>query len=246
MTERVLGPKESPRRRWTLVLALVSLLAFGLMYVAGAQAVHDETFQLDGDVLASVGPNPPANDWDSLFNADGTTKSSLPTGFDDANLERDFLTSQAGAFLTSDGSTFSTGSKDTLPISGWQCNLDNNVNSKIDVMNAYAATYTDASQDEFIYFGLERNVNTGDANVGFWFLQDTVACTSTGASVTFSGEHKDGDLLVVSEFSGGGLVSTVNVYRWDRFTGTCFPAPVSEKKVLKESSPPPIVLSEGI
>ena len=28
--------------------------------------------------------------------------------------------------------------------------------------------------------------------------------------------------------------------------GTCLPAPVSEKKVLKESSPPPIVLSEGI
>lgn len=28
--------------------------------------------------------------------------------------------------------------------------------------------------------------------------------------------------------------------------GTCFPAPVSLKKVLKESSPPPIVLSEGI
>ena len=28
--------------------------------------------------------------------------------------------------------------------------------------------------------------------------------------------------------------------------GTCLPAPVSEKKVLKESSPPPTVLSEGI
>ena len=28
--------------------------------------------------------------------------------------------------------------------------------------------------------------------------------------------------------------------------GTCFPAPVSLKKVLKESSPPPIVLSDGI
>merc|ERR1712223_1970105 len=28
--------------------------------------------------------------------------------------------------------------------------------------------------------------------------------------------------------------------------GTCFPAPVSEKNVLKESSPEPTVLSEGI
>jgi hypothetical protein len=28
--------------------------------------------------------------------------------------------------------------------------------------------------------------------------------------------------------------------------GTCLPAPVSEKKVLKASSPPPMVLSLGI
>ncbi|KFM04614.1 hypothetical protein AS27_06715, partial [Aptenodytes forsteri] len=28
--------------------------------------------------------------------------------------------------------------------------------------------------------------------------------------------------------------------------GTCFPAPVSQKKVVKESSPPPMVLSLGI
>ncbi len=67
-----------------------------------------------------------------------------------------------------------------------------------------------------IYFGIERNVNTGTANVGFWFLQDEVGCTSTGGAVTFTGEHLDGDLLVVSEFSGGGTVSTINAYRWDR------------------------------
>lgn len=242
MTERVLGPIGSPRRRWTLLLPLIAALALGLFFVAGAQAVHDEEFQLDGDVIASTtttvppGPNPPAEtqllDWNSLFNADGSTKASLPNGFEDANLERDFNTSQAGAFLTSDGTTFATGSKDTLPISGWQCNLDNNVNSKIDVMNGYAAAYTSASDDEILYFGIERNVNTGDANVGFWFLQDEVSCTSTGAAVTFTGEHQDGDLLVVSEFSNGGLVSTINVYRWDRpdpaLPGSLNPTPVAD------------------
>ena len=44
-------------------------------------------------------------------------------------------------FCTADGTTFATGSKDTLDITGWQCNKDNNVNSKIDIMNAYAAQY---------------------------------------------------------------------------------------------------------
>ncbi len=32
---------------------------------------------------------------------------------------------------------------------------------------------------------------------------------------SFTGDHTDGDLLVVSEFSNGGVVSTIQVYRWD-------------------------------
>jgi hypothetical protein len=231
MTERVIGPTGSPRRRWTLLVPLVVVIALGLFYVAGAQAVHDEDFQLDGDVLAStttnIGGNLQSIDWDSLFDADGEEKS-LPANFTESGFDRDFETHPTtGNFVTSDTSTFATGSKDTLPISGWQCNRDNNVNSKIDVMNAYAAEYVDpVTEDEILYFGLERNVNTGDANVGFWFLQDAVACESTGAAVTFSGEHQDGDLLVVSEFSGGGDVSTINAYRWNRFTGDCDATPV--------------------
>ena len=83
-------------------------------------------------------------------------------------------------------------------------------------MNAYAAIVHRARLgDEILYFGLERNANTGTANVGFWFLQDDVACESTGGAVTFSGAHTDGDLLIVSEFTGGGTVSTINVYRWN-------------------------------
>ena len=58
MTERVLGPTGSPRRRWTLLLPLVVMIALGLFYVAGAQAVHDETFQLDGNVVAGPRDQP--------------------------------------------------------------------------------------------------------------------------------------------------------------------------------------------
>ena len=94
-------------------------------------------------------------------------------------------------FITSDTTTFATGSKDTLPIADWQCNFDNNVNSKIDVMNAYAATYNDpVSGDEFLYFGLERNTNTGTADVGFWFLQEPVACASLGGAADFVGSTR--------------------------------------------------------
>lgn len=202
-------------------LATVSLIAGLLVATGTALAVHDEDFQLDGNALAAsttnAGGSTQSVDWNSIFTSAGADQDPLPAGFDGAGFKKDFLhaTASGGAFITSDTSTYATGSKDTLPIGGWQCNFDNNVNSKIDVMNAYAASYETDAGDEIMYFGLERNTNTGDANVGFWFLQDEVGCTSTGGSVDFTGEHRDGDVLVVSAFSGGGTVSTINVYRWD-------------------------------
>ena len=52
------------------------------MFVAGAQAVHDEDFQLDGDVLAStttnVGGTTQTVDWDSLFDLNGV--ADIPAG----------------------------------------------------------------------------------------------------------------------------------------------------------------------
>jgi hypothetical protein len=215
-------------------------LVIGLLASAGiALAVHDEDFQLDGDVLSSTTTNKGGSiqpvDWDAIFNADGSTKASLPAGFDDAALTKDF-NNTGNTFLTNDTTTYATGSKDTLPISGWQCNFDNNVNSKIDVMNAYATSYQLPANtgDEFMYFALERNTNTGTADVGFWFLQDEVGCSSTGGAVTFTGEHRDGDVLIVSEFSNGGTVSTINVYRWDRNNGNadCSLNPIGPACVL--------------
>ena len=97
-------------------------------------------------------------------------------------------------------------------------------------MNAYAATYTAPLGDEILYFALERNTNTGNADVGFWFLQDEVGCESPGGTVDFRGAHTDGDLLVVSAFTGGGTVSTIDVYRWDGTTdpGALDPTPVAD------------------
>src|SRR5439155_9327108 len=138
-------------------------------------------------------------------------------GFTNAGFDRDFATNSDGSFNTADQTTFSTGSKDTLNITpGWQCNFDNNVNSKIDIMNAYALAYTNlANNHQLLYFALERNANTGDGNVAFWFLQDNVGCVSAGPSQAFIGNHGDGDLLVVSAFTSGGGVSTIDVYRWN-------------------------------
>ena len=233
MSRRIEGIRQGARRRRrTLVAAIVSIGAVGAFAIS-AIAVHDLDFQLDGNVSASsttnVGGNIQTIDWDSLFDAAGAEKP-LPAKFTATGFDRDFRTNANGSFNTSDPSTFATGSKDTLPITpGWQCNVDNNVLSKNDVMNAYAASYESAAGDEILYFALERNANTGTANVAFWFLQDdNVACESPGGSTAFTGDHVTGDLLVVSEFTNGGVVNTIQVYRWEGGAqGTLNPNPVA-------------------
>lgn len=236
MSQRIEAVKQGARRRRRMLAALAASIAALGVFAITALAVHDEVFQLDGDVdsttTTEVGGHTQTVDWDALFDAAGEEKA-LPADFTASGFDRDFAPlNENGSFNTSDGSTFATGSKDTLPIvPGWQCNRDANVNSKIDVMNAYAATYEDpGSGDEFIYFALERNANTGTANVGFWFLQDeNVNCESPSGSVPFTGEHADGDLLIVSEFTNGGTVSTIQAYRWDGgANGTLNTDPVAE------------------
>jgi hypothetical protein len=212
-----------PRKRGYQLLALVAAFTVVLVYAAvPAFAVHDIKFQLDGDVSASttthVGPNTQLLDWDSFFNASGNTISSALTGgFTNADFQRDFLTKADGSFNTADHSTFATGSKDTLNITpGWQCNFDHNVNSKIDIMNAYALAYTDpTTKHELLYFGMEKNKDNGDNNVAFWFLQSGANCVSPGGNTPWTGTHTDGDILVVSEFTNGGGVSTITAYRWN-------------------------------
>ena len=229
-------PKKSSRRRTLKAITAGIAVGAAMMFagnVPAAFAVHDETFQLDGDVVASstttVGGTTQSVDWNSIFTAAGAKQNPLPTGFTAAVFDRDFVTNANGTFNTSDETTFTTGSKDTLPISGWQCTASANVNSKIDVMNSYATAYTAQNGDQILYFALERNANTGDANVAFWFLQDqNVGCDDNGGTATFSGVHTDGDLLIVSAFTNGGVVSNIDAYRWNGgANGTLNPTPVA-------------------
>jgi hypothetical protein len=220
MRQRILGLAGGKRRRRFLLGVVAAVTALGAFMISNALAVHDLAFQLDGDVSAStatnVGGSTQPFDWDSFFDANGN-KKPLPAGFDASAFDRDFLTKANGSFDPADTSIFTTGSKDTLPIaSGWQCKSSNNVNSKDDIMNAYSAAYTASNGDEILYFALEKNANEGNNNVGFWFLQDgAVGCDAAAGTTSFSGNHQDGDLLIVSAFTNGGSVSTIDVYRWN-------------------------------
>ena len=188
------------------------------------------------------GTSTPAYDWNDIFNVSTDTTAKTQTvsvnstnvgsgkTFDAAAFQRDFetnatcpttsaigLNASSTNLCTADDTTYATGSKDTLGIGngGWQCNHDNNVNSKIDIMNAYVLQYTDpGSGDKIFYFGVERNVSNGTNDVGVWFLQSGASCTSPTGSANFTGQHQDGDTLVVAEQTSGGGVSTAKAFRW--------------------------------
>jgi hypothetical protein len=243
-----------------------------VIIIPSALAVHDLSFQLDGEVSTHAYTVPNASnqvyDWgnnnagdsstpltgsNGLFNVTDTPTPApgteavtnnaalVPVGttgcaatntcaFAAAAFVRDFrsgsgctLNSLSTTYCTSDTSTYATGSKDTLGVAngGWQCNKDNNVNSKIDIMNAYAASYFTGSPaqtgDHNIYFGLEKNKDNGVNDVGVWLLQGSASCNKTtgGSGQNFSGTgHQNKDVLVVSEFSNGGGVSNIKAYEW--------------------------------
>jgi hypothetical protein len=82
-------------------------------------------------------------------------------------------------------------------------------------MNSYVLQYTNpANGDKIFYFGVERNVSNGTNDVGVWFLQNGASCTAPTGHLNFTGQHQDGDTLVVAEQTSGGGVSTIKAFRW--------------------------------
>ena len=213
------------KRRWILLAGAVAVGT--LVLAAVAFAVHDLKFQLDGDtssvdIAPIIGITRPV-DWNDLYNTDKSVVTSPPTGFAPGDMSTDYRIvasgGKAGQFDTSDGTTYTGGSKDTLDIhSGWRCVGANNVTNKGDITNAYATKYSAANGDSILYFAMEKYVPQGTNNIGIWFLQDkNVGCleNGTGNGNAFDGIHKNGDILVVSAFDSGGKVSTILAYSWD-------------------------------
>lgn len=179
--------------------------------LAGTTAVKAvDDLELEGNIL-----NNGMTDWEDIFDVSGsnvpTEADPLPDGYIEAVFIRDFVPGKSGP----DETTFTTGSKDTLNITpGWECTRSNNVNDKTDIVNAYA-TAAEINGEVVVYFALERYSNEGEGNIGFWFLKDgSVGCALNGKNGSFTGNHMDGDLLIVSEFTNGGTVSNIFAYKW--------------------------------
>ena len=211
MTERVLGPTGSPRRRWTLLLPLAAALAFSLFYIAGAQAVHDlDLFELDRNALDAAAVD--GEDWNTLYAGGANTGGNSD---DFTGVVSD---------ITAPGDQFQGGgSKDNNDLSQWLWKQGEPLD-KDDITNTYVAGYSAPETvggtlegDLIIYYGLDRLANNGTAQVGFWFFQDDSVgkgTTAGGGGFNFTGAHEVGDVLVQSNFTSGGRVSSVSVFEW--------------------------------
>jgi hypothetical protein len=202
-------------------------------------------FQLDGDAATGTftvptTPMPAADDWDKVCYQVATrpvAQGGLGLTPAQATAKCGIGSPTSGATATSwveepsPASTIFTGggSKDPHDISDWLWKNDqNNPPDKDNLVHAYAVRYSVPSSPEcpsgsptlncdVIYFGSDRFDNSGDATQGFWFLQNRVSLTNTKSQggFLFSGVHRAGDLLVISDFSNGGATSTITIYTWD-------------------------------
>ena len=190
---------------------LVQLACGGLLYGAlGLVPAHALLAEFELDTNVADVPAGPPNDWENFTGAPATYPTARATG------------------ILSDSipAVFRNGSKDTQDVSAWRYDLGSSP-PKDDMLHAYAAAYTAAATtatttvgDLLIYFGADRASFSGTASLGFWFFKSPVERDDatgrfvnpvTGGAAT----HTEGDTLLAFEYTNGGAVTSVRVFRWE-------------------------------
>lgn len=205
--------------RWCRRLGGVaaSALMIAALGMAPAHAVlGDGFFELDGNTADPSGAALP-DDWNSFPAGQGHT-----TRITNADLTQGpFL----GIISDTVPAVFRNGSKDTQDVSAWRYDLGSSP-PKDDMLHGYAAAYTATTTtatttagDLLIYFGADRAAFNGSASLGFWFFKNPVARNdATGSFVNPAtnapATHANGDVLVAFEYTNGGAVTGVRVFKW--------------------------------
>ncbi len=201
--------------RWSglrpLLGAALSLALMTQMPLATAATFHpdgqgDANLELDANILnAGVTDEEafPGDDWETVYK---TVESIMPRQTLNANnIAYMWKADQAPLSIFTGG-----GSKDLNDISMWR-HKDGSVPDKDDITHAMAAAY-DVSNELVLYLGADRYSNDGNAEMGAWFFQDEVVANPDG---TFTGHHRNGDILWIGEFTVGGQVATLKVLLWN-------------------------------
>src|SRR5262249_54217151 len=221
-------------KRWLASIALVVVTGL-ILFVPALLAVHDTgAFELDGNAANSGALL--GDDWDNVCHQ---------VLHSDCGTLNDTTGAKAVSWvpeLNTNATIFTGGgSKDPQDINqwGWKDGAGG-LPDKDNLLHSFAVRYSlpasatcptgssdPAVKCDVLYFGSDRLDNSGDAQQGFWFFQNAIGLgpDTGGGGAPFTGVHKAGDLLIISDFSNGGTTSTITVYKWDptclKTGGTC-------------------------
>ena len=201
------------------VVSLVFVLAL-VVAVTGAGPVPPsvpvplafDAFEIDGDAIGAG-----KDDWEALYNGGGSafayTGVICDFAFDPAPTDCG-VGHPCDCPAGGDDNVFTGGgSKDLNDIDQWKAAFKNNP-PKDEIDNAYAAFYTDpVTKDLIAVFGADRLSTDGDAQIGFWFLQNDIKIDHATGKFT-GGKHVVNDTLVLAHFTNGGVVATPKVFKW--------------------------------
>jgi hypothetical protein len=191
--------------------ALLAALAMIALNVAPAAAVHDTgVFELDGNAVNA--PATPGDDWDNVCHQVTGSDCSTSSNTTGATAVDWVAEPNLNATIFTGG-----GSKDPIDVNQWAWKDGaGGLPDKDNLLHSFAARYG-TQAGEVLFFGSDRYDNSGDAQQGFWFFQNSIALgsNSIGGGTGFTGVHRAGDVLVVTDFSNGGTTSTITVYTWD-------------------------------
>jgi hypothetical protein len=240
------------RRGRSLLVPLLAAAALAAAFLSGALAgvSTNGLFQLDGNSLvvdsntASTAEEEKcatgAQDWSALwaqseFNPANASPSATPCGSEGFTFVNDKVGKEGDTTYWSGG-----GSKDAYDpsLGQWQWASNDVSPDKNDIVNAFAAKYQDSSKNSILYFGDDRFATNGDAQMGFWFLQEAsclegpVGETKGNCPESLEGganagkfvnpktgqlvKHKNKDILVLVNYNKGGTIGLSGIYEWQK------------------------------
>jgi hypothetical protein len=217
-----------------MVVLVVGLMA-GAMGTALASPGNGAIFELDASLDLSNGSSPKAaitdnattnkpDDWDRVCHT-ATASATTPqctTAANDHATARSF-DSETTATGSANNATIFTGggSKDQQPTGSWAWkDASGGLPDKDNLLHAMTARYD--GTNSYIFFAADRFDNSGDAQIGFWFFNNTVGPLAGGSFGP--GSHKagvvphdpahSGDILILSDFTNGGTQPTIRIFEY--------------------------------
>ena len=212
---------------WLIAIASAALVA--LFASGGTVAVHGVgILELDGNLVDNFDTSGPpivsGTDWAAFQDSTGAIiPANLPTGtIASTGVIRDFVPGESGPDPSyHEPSNHDQQAIDPLEGSGvWGCVSAANPTDKDDIVNAYAIA-VQKSGDLYVYFGVERFDNSGTAFIGVWLFQADVTCNL--ATGKFEGQKSTGDILILTDFTNGGAITSLKAYSWTAGPGSADP-----------------------